>query len=81
MFGEVQVSVANQSPADQAERHEFFGGEVFALTGARATHTRLRAMFFALLKHALRGTPCRVFIAEMKLHVAAAMPRSIPTCS
>ena len=57
--------------ADQPERHEFFAGEVFAMTGARATHNTIAGNVFALLKQALRGTPCRVFIADMKLHVAA----------
>ena len=56
--------------ADQPERHEFFAGEVFAMTGARATHNTIAGNVFALLKQALRGTPCRVFIADMKLHVA-----------
>ena len=27
--------------AQQAERHEFLGGEVFAMTGARATHNTI----------------------------------------
>ena len=57
--------------AGQAERHEFFGGEVFAMTGARATHNTIAGNVFAVLKEALRGTPCRVFIADMKLHVAS----------
>ena len=56
--------------AEQPERHEFFAGEVFAMTGARATHNTIAGNVFALLKQALRGTPCRVFIADMKLHVA-----------
>ncbi len=58
--------------AQQAERHEFFAGEVFAMTGARATHNTIAGNVFAALKQALRGTPCRVFIADMKLHVATA---------
>ena len=57
--------------AEQAERHEFFAGEVFAMTGARATHNTIAGNVFALLKQALRGTPCRVFFADMKLHAAS----------
>ena len=57
--------------ADQPERHEFFAGEVFAMTGARATHNTIAGNVFALLKQDLRGTPCRVFIADMKLHIAS----------
>ena len=58
--------------ADQAERHEYFGGEVFAMTGARATHNTIALNVAMALREALRGTPCRVFIADMKLHVASA---------
>ena len=58
--------------AEQPERHEFLGGEVFAMTGARATHNTIAGNVFALLRDALRGTPCRVFIADMKLQVASA---------
>ena len=58
--------------ADQPERHEFLGGEVFAMTGARATHNTIALNIALALRDALRGTPCRVFIADMKLHVAAA---------
>ena len=57
--------------ADQPERHEFFAGEVFAMTGARATHNTIAGNVFALLKQALRGTPCRVFFTDMKLHAAS----------
>ena len=43
--------------AEQAERHEFLGGEVFAMTGARATHNTIAGNVFAPLRDALRGTP------------------------
>lgn len=56
----------------QPERHEFFAGEVFAMTGARATHNTIAGNLFAFLKQAMRGAPCRVFISDMKLQVASA---------
>ena len=58
--------------AEQAERHEFIRGEVFAMTGARATHNTIALNIALALREALRGTPCRVFIADMKLQVAPA---------
>ena len=39
--------------AEQAERHEFMRGEVFAMTGARATHNTIAGNVFALLRDAL----------------------------
>jgi Uma2 family endonuclease len=58
--------------AQQPERHEFIGGEVFAMTGARATHNTIALNIAAYLKQALRGTPCRTHIEGMKVHVQAA---------
>ena len=58
--------------AEQSERHEFLRGEVFAMTGARATHNTIALNIAIALREALRSTPCRVFIADMKLHAAAA---------
>lgn len=58
--------------AEQAERHEYLNGEVFAMTGARDAHNTIAGNIFATLRAALRGTPCRAFIADMKLRVDAA---------
>jgi Uma2 family endonuclease len=58
--------------AEQSDRHEWVDGEVFAMTGARDAHNRIALNFAAALKTALRGSPCRTFMADMKLHIAAA---------
>jgi len=68
----------------QAERHEFLAGEVFAMTGARATHNLVSGNIYMALRQALRGTPCRVHIEGMKVHVRAAdavlYPDVLVTC-
>lgn len=56
----------------QAEKHEFVAGEVFAMVGARQDHVVVSGNIFAGLKQLLRGTPCRPFIADLKLRVEAA---------
>ncbi len=58
--------------AEQAERHEYLNGEVFAMTGARDAHNTIALNVASQLRAALRGTPCRAFIADMKLRVDAA---------
>ncbi len=58
--------------AEQPERHEFFAGEVFAMTGAQATHNTIALNIAVALRDVLRNTACRVFISDMKLHVASA---------
>lgn len=70
--------------AEQAERHEYLNGEVFAMTGARDAHNTIALNIAGGLRAALRGTPCRAFIADMKLRVDAAdavfYPDVLVTC-
>ncbi|MDD5295579.1 MAG: Uma2 family endonuclease [Rhodocyclaceae bacterium] len=58
--------------ATQEERHEYIAGEVFAMTGARDAHNTIALNVATSLRAALRGTPCRAFIADMKLRVETA---------
>ena len=58
--------------AEQTERHEYLDGEVFAMDGARDAHNTIALNIGTHLRNHLRGTPCRAFIADMKLRVEAA---------
>lgn len=51
-------------------KHEFIDGEAYAMTGASEAHNLLAGNIFAELKSQLKGTPCRTFIADMKVKVA-----------
>ena len=53
-------------------RHEYVAGEVFAMAGATEEHATIAGNLFALLRTQVRGGPCRVYIADMKLRVEAA---------
>ena len=58
--------------ATQSLRHEFVAGEIFAMAGAEDRHVTVSLnVAFALRSH-LAGTPCRTFMSDMKLYVAAA---------
>lgn len=71
--------------ATQAEKHEFVGGEAFAMAGASDAHVTATGNLFVALRAHLRGTPCRTYIADMKLHVSASdayfYPDVFVTCS
>ena len=56
----------------QTEKHEFVAGEVFAMTGARQDHVIVSLNIASALRHALRGSACRTYIADMKLRVETA---------
>jgi Uma2 family endonuclease len=52
-------------------RHEYVAGQVFAMAGAGETHNRISLNIAFHLRAATRGTPCGVFISDMKVRVAA----------
>lgn len=58
--------------ATQTTRHEFVGGEVFAMAGAGDAHVTLAGNVYVALRRHLDGTPCRSYITDMKLRVEAA---------
>ena len=54
----------------QPERHEFYRGEVFAMTGGRRSHGRVTANLVRHLGNQLAGTHCQVFSESMKIQIA-----------
>ena len=57
--------------AEQAERHEFVNGEVFAMAGAEDRHVMVSLRLASALLSHLSGSPCNVFMSDMKLRVTA----------
>ncbi len=53
----------------QPERHEFYRGEVFAMTGGRRTHGRTVSNLNRRIGERLDGSPCQVFAESMKIQV------------
>ena len=51
------------------ERHEFYRGEIFAMSGASRQESTIVLNIGALLWNALRGRPCSVFVSDMRLRV------------
>ena len=69
----------------QLDRHEFLDGEVFAIAGAEDRHVTVAGNLYIALRQHLSGSPCRTFMSDMRLHVAAAnsyfYPDVLVTCS
>ncbi len=79
------------SPADylawelaQIGRHEYVNGEVCAMSGSSDAHGTATGNFSAALHAHTRGTPCKPFVADMKVHVEPAnsffYPDIVVTC-
>lgn len=58
--------------AEQPDRHEWVDGEVMLKSSASDAHNRIAGNLAIELKTSLRGTPCRTYMADMKVHIEAA---------
>jgi Uma2 family endonuclease len=71
--------------AEQADRHEFINGEVFAMAGAEDRHVTVSGNAYMTLRQHLAGSLCRTYMADMRLWVAASKsyfyPDVLVTCS
>ena len=71
--------------AAQAERHEYFQGEVFAMAGGSDNHATVILNVATSIRQHLKGTPCRVFMQDVKLSAEKAnsyfYPDLFVTCS
>lgn len=59
-------------------RSEYFGGEVFAMTGASAAHNAIVRNISGLLWTQMKGRPCQVFASDMKVRVRTADAGTYP---
>ena len=65
------VTVADylRGEEDAEVRHEYSGGRVYAMAGAKTRHNRVAGNAFASLHGKLRGQPCEPFNSHMKVRV------------
>ena len=50
-------------------RHEYYHGEIFAISGGSANHNRIARNLLVALDTALEGKACEVFIGDLRLLV------------
>ena len=69
----------------QLERHEFIDGKVIDRDGAEDRHVTVAGNLSMALRQHLSGSPCRTYMSDMRLYVAAAnsyfYPDVLVTCS
>ena len=56
---------------DAPEKHEYYQGEVFAMSGAKIPHIVITGNIFAALKQKLKSKPCQPFVNDMRIHIEA----------
>jgi Uma2 family endonuclease len=55
-------------------KHEYLGGVVYAMAGARNLHNDISGNIFASLHTRLRGQPCRPYNSDTKMRVRSLAP-------
>lgn len=61
------LEMENASP----EKHEYYKGEVFAMSGAKVPHVIINGNILTALKQKLKGNPCKPFGNGMRIHIEA----------
>lgn len=56
--------------ANSPGRNEYVAGEIHAMPRASLRHNATAGNFYSLLRSHLRGSPCRVFMSDARVHVA-----------
>lgn len=65
------VSVENYLAGELVSqvKHEYLGGYLYAMAGARNLHNRIASNLLGALHGRLRGTPCRPYNSDTKIRV------------
>ena len=67
----------------QPDKHEYVGGEIFAMAGGEDRHATVALNIAMALRNHLSGTPCRVYVADVRVQTDEAFfyPDVFVTCS
>jgi Uma2 family endonuclease len=79
------LSVADYLAGERngAVRHEYVGGQAYAMAGASARHNRIAGNIFSRLNDHLDGADCEPYISDMKIRVEPELfyyPDVVVTC-
>lgn len=58
-----------ESEREALEKHEYYQGEVFAMSGASVRHNRIFSNFFGELSHKLKGKGCIPYGSDLRIHI------------
>lgn len=64
--------------AEQPVKHEYIDGEPYAMTSGTLPHNDIAVNLMSALRNKLRGTVCKVHVADAKVKIAAKRPYFYP---
>ena len=63
------------------ERHDWYGGEMFNMSGGTTNHSAIKVNVIRVLGNALRGKPCRPLDSDQRLSIPPTGLRTYPDAS
>jgi Uma2 family endonuclease len=72
-YSKQKISIEEYLQTENAslEKHEYYKGEVFAVSGAKVKHNIIAVNLLVALKQKLRGKTCKPFNSDQRIHVEA----------
>ena len=72
-YSKQKISIEEYLEMENAsmEKHEYYKGEVFAMSGAKVPHVIISDNILTVLKQKLKGKSCRPFGSDLRIHIEA----------
>lgn len=70
-YGKQKVSIEEYLEMENAadEKHEYYKGEIFAMSGAKVPHNTITTNILISLGQKLKGKGCRPFNSDQRIHI------------
>jgi Uma2 family endonuclease len=70
-YGKEKMSIEAYLEMENAadEKHEYYKGEIFAMSGAKVPHNTIATNFLGTLFNKLKGKKCKPFNSDQRIHI------------
>lgn len=70
-YGRQKFTIEEYLAMEEAavEKHEYYKGEIFAMSGSKVPHNEISGNFFAALHNRLRGKKCKPYNSDQRVHI------------
>ena len=71
VYGKMKLTIEEYLDFENAsdEKHEYYQGEIFAMSGPKITHNIIAGNFYGNIKQHLKGKPCRPFNSDQRIYI------------
>jgi|SRR5690242_16759123 len=70
-YGKEKISIEDYLQMENTEvvKHEYYQGEIFAMSGAKVPHNIIATNFLGILVNKLKGKKCKPFNSDQRIHI------------